>query len=204
MCGRRKRTAVGITTIQRGIAVADRTKLVRLNNGMATRRAVSGIATANKSWVRSPVVHSPRVIEATISGNNTTTAGPARRATPAARTDEESISSPPTFFEEVRSITERTLAQSVQSRNWHNAVMRQTSFAGMHCSLAQSLEIVGDWWSPLILRDLFAGIARFEDLAKDLGVSRSLLTLRLEHLVERGVVERRRYSERPPRDRYAL
>src|SRR5436190_2349782 len=82
--------------------------------------------------------------------------------------------------------------------------MRQTSFAGFHCSLARSLEVVGDWWTPLILRDLFLGLDRFEDLIADLGISRNLLTARLATLVEHGVVERRRYSERPPRDRYLL
>ena len=76
--------------------------------------------------------------------------------------------------------------------------MRQTSFAGFHCSLARSLEVVGDWWTPLILRDLFLGLDRFEDLIADLGISRNLPTARLATLVEHGVVERRRYSERPP------
>ena len=82
--------------------------------------------------------------------------------------------------------------------------MRQTSFADMHCSLAHALELVGDWWTPLILRDLFLGLDRFDDLATDLGISRNLLTTRLAELVEHGIVERQRYSERPPRDRYVL
>ena len=82
--------------------------------------------------------------------------------------------------------------------------MRQTSFADFTCSLAQSLEMVGDWWTPLILRDLFMGIDRFDDLAVDLGISRNLLTNRLAGLVENEIVERVRYSERPPRDRYVL
>jgi DNA-binding HxlR family transcriptional regulator len=82
--------------------------------------------------------------------------------------------------------------------------MRQTSFADMHCSLAHALEVVGDWWTPLILRDLFMGLDRFDDLATDLGISRNLLTTRLADLVAHGVVEREHYSERPPRDRYVL
>lgn len=82
--------------------------------------------------------------------------------------------------------------------------MRQTSFTDMHCSLAQALEIVGDWWTPLILRDIFLGLNRFDDLAVDLGISRNLLTTRLDALVENAVVERQRYAERPPRDRYLL
>jgi DNA-binding HxlR family transcriptional regulator len=82
--------------------------------------------------------------------------------------------------------------------------MRQTSFAGMYCSLAQSLERIGDWWTPLIIRDLYLGLDRFEDLAVDLGISRNLLTTRLTQLVEDGIIERERYSDRPPRDRYVL
>ncbi len=74
----------------------------------------------------------------------------------------------------------------------------------MHCSLAQSLEVIGDWWTPLILRDLFLGLHRFEELAVDLGISRNLLASRLDGLVEHGIVERERYSEHPPRDRYVL
>jgi DNA-binding HxlR family transcriptional regulator len=82
--------------------------------------------------------------------------------------------------------------------------MRQTSFAGFHCSLARSLETVGDWWTPLIIRDVYLGLERFEDLATDLGISRNLLATRLENLVEADILERVRYSDRPPRDRYAL
>lgn len=82
--------------------------------------------------------------------------------------------------------------------------MRQTSFSGMHCSLARTLEVVGDWWSPLVLRDLYLGLDRFDDLVRDLGISRNLLTARLDRLVTGGVVERERYSEHPPRDRYRL
>jgi len=82
--------------------------------------------------------------------------------------------------------------------------MRQTSFANVNCSLAQSLELIGDWWTPLILRDVFMGIDKFDDLAVDLGISRNLLTTRLADLVENEIVKRVRYSERPPRDRYVL
>lgn len=82
--------------------------------------------------------------------------------------------------------------------------MRQTSFAAFHCSLARSLEVVGDWWSPLILRDLFLGLDRFEELVQDLGISRNLLADRLETLVAGGVVERTPYQDRPVRHRYAL
>ena len=82
--------------------------------------------------------------------------------------------------------------------------MRQTSFADMHCSLARSLEVIGDWWSPLILRDLGIGPRRFDELAGDLGISRNLLTTRLESLMTAGVVGRSRYQDHPPRYRYYL
>ena len=82
--------------------------------------------------------------------------------------------------------------------------MRQTSFAEMACSMARSLELIGDWWTPLIIRDLQLGIDRFDALAENLGISRNLLTIRLAHLVEHGIAERRRYQQHPPRDRYLL
>jgi DNA-binding HxlR family transcriptional regulator len=82
--------------------------------------------------------------------------------------------------------------------------MHRTSFAEFHCSLARTLQVMGEWWTPLILRDLYLGLDRFEDLAVDLGISRNLLTTRLNDLVENGLVSRERYSDRPPRDRYVL
>jgi DNA-binding HxlR family transcriptional regulator len=74
----------------------------------------------------------------------------------------------------------------------------------MACSMARSLELIGDWWTPLIIRDLHLGVDRFDALADNLGISRNLLTARLAHLVRHGIVERHRYSEHPPRDRYVL
>jgi DNA-binding HxlR family transcriptional regulator len=82
--------------------------------------------------------------------------------------------------------------------------VRQTSFAQMACSMARSLELIGDWWTPLIIRDLQLGIDRFDTLAADLGISRNLLATRLAHLVEHGIVERHRYQEHPPRYGYVL
>ncbi len=82
--------------------------------------------------------------------------------------------------------------------------MQRTSFARMHCSLARGLEMIGDWWSPLIIRDLFLGIVRFDDLVEDLGISRNLLSKRLVSLVKSGVVERNAYQRRPVRYEYRL
>lgn len=74
----------------------------------------------------------------------------------------------------------------------------------MPCSLARTLEIIGDWWTPLILRSVFLGVVRFDDLVEDLGVSRNLLTARLKTLVDNGLLERRPYQDNPPRHEYAL
>lgn len=82
--------------------------------------------------------------------------------------------------------------------------MQRTSFARMHCSLARGLELVGDWWSPLIIRDLFLGLARFDELAADLGISRNLLTRRLASLMKSGIIERKPYQRRPVRYEYRL
>ncbi len=73
----------------------------------------------------------------------------------------------------------------------------------MNCPIAQSLELVGEWWTPLILRDvLMLGLTRFDDIQTDLGIAPTVLTRRLKHLVEKGLLERRQYSERPPRYEY--
>lgn len=82
--------------------------------------------------------------------------------------------------------------------------MRKTSFADMQCSLARSLDRMGDWWSPLILRDLYVGVVRFDELVEDLGVSRNLLAQRLDALVARKLVVRRAYQQRPRRYEYRL
>ncbi len=74
----------------------------------------------------------------------------------------------------------------------------------MTCPIARSLEHVGEWWSILILRDAFRGLTRFEEFRDSLGVAPNILTRRLKALVAAGLLERRRYSERPPRDEYVL
>jgi DNA-binding HxlR family transcriptional regulator len=82
--------------------------------------------------------------------------------------------------------------------------MKRTSFAGMQCSVARTLDVVGEWWSLLVLRDAFTGVRRFEDFQRSLGIARNILTDRLQTLVEYGVLERRRYQERPERFEYRL
>jgi len=82
--------------------------------------------------------------------------------------------------------------------------MQRKSFDDMACPIARSLERVGEWWSMLILRDAFAGLTRFDEFQKSLGIAPNMLTRRLAALVDAGMLERRRYSARPPRDEYLL
>jgi DNA-binding HxlR family transcriptional regulator len=82
--------------------------------------------------------------------------------------------------------------------------MQRTDFSSMTCSIARSLAVAGEPWSPLVLRDVWVGINRFDDLQRDLGISRKVLAERLKHLVEEGMLDRRPYSERPARYEYGL
>jgi DNA-binding HxlR family transcriptional regulator len=82
--------------------------------------------------------------------------------------------------------------------------MQRTRFGDMACSIARTLDVIGEPWSPLILRDVYVGIDRFEQIQADLRISRKVLTARLKWLVESGVLERRQYEMRPPRYQYAL
>jgi DNA-binding HxlR family transcriptional regulator len=75
--------------------------------------------------------------------------------------------------------------------------MQRTQFGEMACSIARTLDVIGEPWSPLILRDVFAGIRRFDQIQADLGISRKVLAERLDHLVEQGVIERKPYDARP-------
>jgi DNA-binding HxlR family transcriptional regulator len=78
------------------------------------------------------------------------------------------------------------------------------TYENQQCSIARSLEIVGERWTLLVLRDAFLGIRRFDDFQRDLGVARNVLADRLARLVGEGILERRRYQERPERFEYRL
>lgn len=80
--------------------------------------------------------------------------------------------------------------------------MRRKSFGDMACPIARGLERVGEWWSILIMRDALHGMTRFDQFQKSLGIAPNMLARRLNALVEAGLLERHRYSERPPRDEY--
>jgi DNA-binding HxlR family transcriptional regulator len=82
--------------------------------------------------------------------------------------------------------------------------MRRTSLAEMPCSIARTVDVAGEWWTPMILRDIYLGLTRFDDIQSNLGLSRKVLADRLQRLVEQGVLERRPYQERPVRHDYVL
>jgi DNA-binding HxlR family transcriptional regulator len=82
--------------------------------------------------------------------------------------------------------------------------MKAKSFAGMRCSIAGALELIGDRWSLLLIRDLLLGLRRYEDLRASTGIPDATLAARLKHLAVHGIIERSRYQERPPRDEYRL
>ncbi|MEU9834522.1 helix-turn-helix domain-containing protein [Streptosporangium sp. NPDC048047] len=82
--------------------------------------------------------------------------------------------------------------------------MQRTRFGDMACSIARTLDVIGEPWSPLILRDVYVGITRFDQIQQDLGISRKVLAERLRWLVENDILGRREYSRHPPRHEYAL
>ncbi len=82
--------------------------------------------------------------------------------------------------------------------------MKKASFAGMQCSVAQALEVIGEWWTLLILRDAFLGVSRFDDFANRLGIARNVLTARLDTLVDHDVLTRVPYDEARGRYDYRL
>jgi len=77
-------------------------------------------------------------------------------------------------------------------------------YENQSCSMASALEVIGERWSLLIVRDVFLGLRRFEQIQSDLGIARNILQRRLCTLVEQGVLERSRYQQAPPRDEYRL
>jgi DNA-binding HxlR family transcriptional regulator len=82
--------------------------------------------------------------------------------------------------------------------------MLKRDYEGQNCSIARALEIVGERWTLLIVRDAFLGVRRFDEFQESLGIARNVLTDRLNRLVEEGILERVRYSERPERYEYRL
>jgi DNA-binding HxlR family transcriptional regulator len=77
-------------------------------------------------------------------------------------------------------------------------------YPGQICSIAKCLEVIGERWSLLIIRDVMNGNRRFGEMQRSLGVARNVLSARLQRLVDEGILERRAYQESPPRHEYFL
>ncbi len=82
--------------------------------------------------------------------------------------------------------------------------MLKNDYEGQVCSIAGALEVVGERWSLLIVRDVMLGLRRFDEIQADLGIARNVLQTRLVRLLEQGVLERRPYQQHPPRCEYRL
>lgn len=82
--------------------------------------------------------------------------------------------------------------------------MRRTRFDAAACPVARTTDLIGDWWTPIVLRELLLGVGRFSDIQRRTGIGRAVLSQRLKRLEAEGVVERRRYEEHPPRHEYHL
>lgn len=82
--------------------------------------------------------------------------------------------------------------------------MKRSSLAHFPCSVARTLDIVGEWWTPMILRTICYGAVRFEAIQAELGIARNILTDRLNTLLANGILEQNQYSGHPPRYEYQL
>ncbi|MFI5778103.1 winged helix-turn-helix transcriptional regulator [Nocardia sp. NPDC051570] len=82
--------------------------------------------------------------------------------------------------------------------------MKRTSFANWPCSIARTMDLLGDWWTPLVLREAFYGIRRFDEFQQELGIARKTLSERLRRLVEADLLEKRIYETTPIRYEYLL
>ncbi|GAA2459715.1 winged helix-turn-helix transcriptional regulator [Streptomyces mauvecolor] len=82
------------------------------------------------------------------------------------------------------------------------ALGKDYDYAAQECSIARALEIVGERWTLLVVRDALYGVRRYNDFLVHLKIPRAVLAARLQSLTEAGVLEKRRYQESPPRDEY--
>lgn len=83
-------------------------------------------------------------------------------------------------------------------------MVRRRRLDDIPCSIARTLDVIGEWWTPLVLRDIAYGVHRFEAIATDLPIARNVLSDRLRSLTEAGLLETRPYSDNPPRVEYHL
>jgi DNA-binding HxlR family transcriptional regulator len=82
--------------------------------------------------------------------------------------------------------------------------MKRSALGHHHCSIARTLDVAGEWWTPLILRDVAYGVRRFREIQEDLGISANVLADRLDALLADGILETVVYQERPRRHEYRL
>ncbi len=82
--------------------------------------------------------------------------------------------------------------------------MRRTRFEDAACPIARTTDLMGDWWTPMVMREAFLGRRRFDEFQKALAVSRGVLSKRLSRLVDEGLLSKRAYEIRPPRFEYIL
>jgi DNA-binding HxlR family transcriptional regulator len=94
------------------------------------------------------------------------------------------------------------LRKSDESANTTITPMLKSNYQGQTCSIARSLEAIGERWSLLIVRSIFLDVHRFDALVKELGIARNVLTGRLQHLIDEGILERVPYQQRPVRYEY--
>ncbi|MFF4830712.1 winged helix-turn-helix transcriptional regulator [Streptomyces sp. NPDC001315] len=77
-------------------------------------------------------------------------------------------------------------------------------YATQECSMARALEVVGERWTLLVIRDALYGVRRYNDFLVHLGIPRAVLASRLQSLTAEGILEKRRYQQSPPRDEYVV
>jgi DNA-binding HxlR family transcriptional regulator len=82
--------------------------------------------------------------------------------------------------------------------------MKRTSFAESECPIARTVDLIGDWWTPLVVREAFYGRHRFDDMQRALGIGRNVLAERLRRLADEGLLARVEYQDHPPRFEYRL
>jgi DNA-binding HxlR family transcriptional regulator len=105
-----------------------------------------------------------------------------------------------TTTDELRDATE---CAKITQRAARKTVLN-SDYEGQICSIAKTLELIGERWTLLVIRDVFNGNRRFGEMQRSLGVARNVLTNRLQRLVDHGILERRLYRERPARHEYFL
>ena len=93
---------------------------------------------------------------------------------------------------------------ALRNRFWNPVRVSRKRFDRMNCSVAQALEVLGDWWTLLLVREAFFGTTRFKDFERHLGIAKNILAARLDHLVERGVFRREPVGEEGGRHEYRL